>query len=413
MTGFAQAAAQLTPEQYAIQTVYYQAAVFFWISLACWPICLWDGLMRLPTEIKYVYLAEVKRWGQRQMPRLAPFLLLLCRILAIITIVSSFVFQRQPSNCQAMLKLTCSGLAFGTGSCLSIFALRTIAIRRAGLPLQIFLWLNVAAIFSLWLVWALVITVDQLPMPDVSNIYGPTCYNLGNIPPWLYGVYLWTALFDLFVLCLTLSATMDFTNFSLATARARGAATSKVTRQFLTDAGLYFAVSFTVHLCEFAWVYTHQHDYIYTGVILPFHGIVIFVIGPRVIANLKQTVAPASSHNGVLHGSKFVLSPTNGNDDSRNVFVVSQGGSRYRAPYIQQSQELRQQSYQHPFGSPSLDEEKLVGDVISLTPTSHQNPPTAVPRAHHPLGIQSTRSAYSSAPQQGVNIAQDVQRSFD
>lgn len=70
----------------------------------------------------------------------------------------------------------------------------------------------------------------------------------------------------------------------------RARAISSVTKQFLTDAGTYFALSFTVHIAEFAWTFTHQEDHIYAGLMLPVHGVVVFVIGPRVIANLKATI---------------------------------------------------------------------------------------------------------------------------
>lgn len=52
---------------------------------------------------------------------------------------------------------------------------------------------------------------------------------------------------------------------------------------------------------------THQHDYIFTGCIIPFHEIIIFVIGPRVVANLRQTVALGkddTSNPSVSKGSK-------------------------------------------------------------------------------------------------------------
>lgn len=161
MTGFAEAAAKLTPEQYAVQTASYYGTVFFWLCLSGWSICLWDALTRLPVETRLVYFPELQRLRKGQMPSLPPLLLFICRALAIPTIVTSFVFQRQPDNCQVLLRVTCAGLAFGTGSCLSIFAVRTIAIRQARWPLQVFLWINVAGILSLWLAWALRITVDQ------------------------------------------------------------------------------------------------------------------------------------------------------------------------------------------------------------------------------------------------------------
>ena len=61
-------------------------------------------------------------------------------------------------------------------------------------------------------------------------------------------VYLWTALFDLIVLCLTLSATLNLRKLSLADARLRSMVMSKITKQFLTDAGLYFAGSFSPNI---------------------------------------------------------------------------------------------------------------------------------------------------------------------
>ena len=67
---------------------------------------------------------------------------------------------------------------------------------------------------------------------------------------------------------------------------------------------MFFIASFTVHIAEFAWVLTHQHDSIFAGCIISFHAIIIFVVGPRVIANLRQTVAVGTDYTSDPYGGK-------------------------------------------------------------------------------------------------------------
>lgn len=68
-----------------------------------------------------------------------------------------------------------------------------------------------------------------------------------------------------------------------------------VKKTVLLDSIWYFGASATVHFAEFAWSYRQingsNESHVLEGYLIPLHGIVLFVIGPRVIANLKREVS--------------------------------------------------------------------------------------------------------------------------
>ena len=147
-------------------------------------------------------------------------------------------------------------------------------------------------------------------------------------------IYLWIAVLELVVLGLTLSATLSLRNFSLLNARMRAKNLSKVTKQCLTDTAIYSAFSFCVHLAEFAWTFTHQDDHMFAGLMLPLHGLVVFVIGPRVIANLRATVTvnkSAVSASGAFLPSRYETS--NASNRSRPLANSDRRGLQIRETF--------------------------------------------------------------------------------
>ena len=164
MAGFESAAAKLSPDAREAQLLQYRLGIVWWVSISFFTIVLWDMLVtRLYMELKLVYFPEIRslRQQKRPTPKMAAALLLLNRLIALVTIISSFFLQRQPPSCQLSLTVSASGFALGTGCCLSIFVHRTIALRRSKWPVQLFLWLNVGGITGLWLYWALAIKISQ------------------------------------------------------------------------------------------------------------------------------------------------------------------------------------------------------------------------------------------------------------
>ena len=163
MTGFEAAAALITPREYQRQETIYKVDFVFWLCLAFFSITLWDIVLRLPMELRYVYLPEIKMLWQRKqkIPNLPPILLVLSRLDALVTIISAFFMQRQPASCQASLTTCLTGFAFGTACCLCIFTHRTTSIRRSDWPLQAFLWANVAGLTIIWHYWSSTVKISQ------------------------------------------------------------------------------------------------------------------------------------------------------------------------------------------------------------------------------------------------------------
>ncbi|PWN40165.1 hypothetical protein IE81DRAFT_236743 [Ceraceosorus guamensis] len=260
----ATAATLSTPEAWrSVQTLVLEA----WLSA----FQLWDFLICVPAEVRRLYWPELARWvrsGQR--PSLGSIFLLNTRLLTLPIIAMSAYSLGQPHKCQVSWSVwfTLTGLAHTNSA--AIFAVRTIAIRSAGLVLKTILWIGVLAVAGANLWWAQTLHLAQAP---ATVPIAPTC----SVLPDQVSLALWLPdavilAFDTLVLLLTLHKAIEVLRpygLSVQGLQDYRRSSSHLTRYFFASAIGWYLISMGILVAEVAWANTHPRTDLYQGLFIP------------------------------------------------------------------------------------------------------------------------------------------------